>query len=65
MNEPKHLGELISTGLLAGLKQHFPSQQPSITATDREIWAAVGEQRLIAFLQQKHDEVFSVNREDF
>ncbi len=64
MNEPK-LGELISTALLHGIKEHFPNQQPSIDTADREVWARVGEQRLIDFLQREHDQVFSVNREDF
>lgn len=58
------LGALIPDALIQELKQRFPCKAPSLTATDREIWASVGEQRMIDYLQREHDEVFK-QPEDF
>ena len=38
--------------LLADLKARFPNQVPTITASDREIWAAVGRQEVIQHIEE-------------
>lgn len=42
--------------LLDNLTKHFPNQVPEITDVDREVWAKVGEQRVIRFLAKKFEE---------
>jgi len=47
------LGYFIDPVVIAGLKRIYPNTVPSINATDREIWAAVGRQEVIAYLERE------------
>lgn len=47
------LGYFIEPVVIAGLKRIYPNTVPAITATDREIWAAVGRQEVIAYLERE------------
>lgn len=52
------LGPLLSPVLIEELRKRFPNQVPDISTPDREVWAKVGEQRLLAFLQAEFDTAF-------
>jgi hypothetical protein len=45
----------VSRELLAWLKEKFPDRVPRLADTDREVWAAVGRQDLIRYLQGLYD----------
>ncbi len=44
----------ISDALMKALDERFPEASPSVSATEREIWIAVGRRDLVRFLKQKH-----------
>jgi len=47
------LGYFIDPVVIAGLNRIYPNSVPSSNATDREIWAAVGRQEVIAYLERE------------
>jgi hypothetical protein len=44
---------LIPTDLLEALNHRFPERTPELNWTDREIWIAVGERRVVRFLNEQ------------
>jgi hypothetical protein len=51
------LGFLVSPELLSDLNSLYPHKHPTMNMTDREIWVAVGERRVVDMLQAKYLEV--------
>lgn len=47
---------IIEKHLIDALTEQFPNRVPEISDTDREVWAKVGEQRVIDFLKRVYEE---------
>lgn len=47
---------LVDKHLLDSLTEQFPDRVPEMTDVDREVWAKVGEQRVIRFLKRLFEE---------
>lgn len=57
MKQPKVLPDrqfpAVPKELMEELRRRYPIKLPSLTTPDREIWAAVGEQNVIALLERE------------
>lgn len=53
---PKSTFPAVSDSLIAALRVLFVDQLPDLAISDRELWAKVGEQRVIKFLAAKAKE---------
>lgn len=43
----------LTEALVSALEQRFPDRTPSIDTSDREVWARVGEVRVVRFLRSQ------------
>jgi hypothetical protein len=46
----------IEKALLEHLSEQFPDQVPDISLSEREVWARVGEQRIVRYLKMIYEE---------
>jgi len=47
---------IVDKVLIDALSEQFPDQVPELNDSDREVWAKVGEQRVIRFLKRNFEE---------
>jgi hypothetical protein len=57
--DPQRIGHLVSADLLKALRETFPMQRPLRDDNERDIWIRSGNQEVIEFLTQQHEQALA------